>query len=91
MNEVQVNRMADEELFKALDGLFAYDMGFTDSGIHDERLRQRVIAEIKAERGENKAGPRLTRFAARFVEPPCTLEDMAAFIEWLDDHMQLML
>lgn len=30
------------ELRDALDGMFAYDSGCVDSGLHDERLRQRM-------------------------------------------------
>lgn len=33
-------------LFDALDGLLAYDVGATDSGIHDEALRQRVTDHL---------------------------------------------
>lgn len=40
--------MSEQELREALDGLFAYDTGAVDSGIHDEALRQKCIAAIKA-------------------------------------------
>ncbi len=38
--------MTEAELWDALDGLMAYDLGATDSGIHDEDLRARVKAEL---------------------------------------------
>ena len=34
--------MTYKEIRDALDGLQAYDMGATDSGIHDDALRERV-------------------------------------------------
>lgn len=39
--------MTDEELRDALDGLYAYDDGAVDSGIHDERLRAKCITHLK--------------------------------------------
>jgi len=39
--------MSDEELRAALDGLYAYDQGSKDSGIHDEALRARCIAHMR--------------------------------------------
>ncbi len=39
--------MTEDELFDLLDGLMAYDMGSTDSGIHDEMLRERVQVELR--------------------------------------------
>jgi hypothetical protein len=39
--------VTEDELFDALDGLMAYDEGATDSGIHDEDLRERCKAELR--------------------------------------------
>ncbi len=86
--------MTDEELFDALDGLFAYDTGCTDSGIHDEALRARVKAALEKDlegRPHSLAGPRLTKFARRYLEEPYTLEDVASFIRWLADYMEIEL
>lgn len=40
--------MTDDELRDALDGLYAYDVGATDSGIRDEALRERCKAALEA-------------------------------------------
>lgn len=86
--QTTTSKMTDEQLFDALDGLFAYDMGAVSSGIHDELLRERVKAEIVNDAGENAVtGPRLTRFARRYLEAPYTLEDVAGFVKWLRERM----
>lgn len=41
-----VGAMTDERLADVLDGLHAYDMGATDSGIKDEELRGAALAEL---------------------------------------------
>ena len=89
-----MSTMTDEELFDALSGLFAYDTSCVDSGIHDERLRARVKRELERDlegHPASLAGPRLTRFARRYLEPPYTLEDVASFIKWLADRMEIEL
>ncbi len=86
--------MTDRELFDAIDGLFAYDTGCVSSGIRDEALRDQVKRELHLDaesRPHSLAGPRLTKFAARFVAPPFSLEDMAIFIRWLDGKMGITL
>lgn len=87
--------MTDEELSDALDGLYAYDTGGTDSGIHDEALRGRVKAELladaKAASGSTLFGPRVTRLARelfvsdRAIEQGYGLEDLDNFVAWLDE------
>lgn len=85
--------MTDEELFDAIDGLHAYDDGATDSGIRDEALRQRVIEELRADAASvpnSLVGPRLMRFVrTHYYLEPYTLEDVAGFIEWLAERMEL--
>lgn len=86
--------MTDLELEVALDGLFAYDTGCTDSGIHDEVLREKVKQELADDlknRPFSLVGPRLTKFAKRYLEPPYGLEDIAHFIRWLRDFMEIEL
>jgi len=39
--------MNKEKLKDSIGGLFSYDTGCADSGIHDEVLRQKVIKELK--------------------------------------------
>lgn len=84
--------MTDEELFDALDGLFAYDTGCVDSGIHDEALRKRVKEELAKDVGPYQiVGPRLSAFAKTLLDPPYGLEDVANFIKWLANHMDIEL
>jgi hypothetical protein len=61
----------------ALDGLFAYDGGAVDSGIHDDELRARCRDEIQAH-------PHLiSEFASElYGQQPYTEEDREEFIEW---------
>lgn len=88
--------MTDEELRDALDGLYAYDQGSRDSGIHDEALRERCIKELRDRpRGEFELLPRL--LVSRMVrdmwlseealQQGYGIEDAARFIAWLDDQM----
>ena len=55
--------MTEEELWDALLGLMAYDLGATDSGIHDENLRARVKAELVRLDTEAEARARARREA----------------------------
>lgn len=75
--------MTVREFDDAIIGLYAYDTGATDSGIHDERLRQRVKEELD----KPDAMAHLTRVARRFLVPPYTLECCKAFIAWLGEYM----
>jgi hypothetical protein len=36
----------DDPLFDQLEAIHAYDTGSTDSGVHDEQLRARLVAEL---------------------------------------------
>jgi hypothetical protein len=38
--------MMDDPLFDQLEAIHAYDTGSTDSGVHDEQLRARLVAEL---------------------------------------------
>lgn len=85
--------MTDDELRDALDGLFAYDTGCVDSGIHDEALRARCVAELAA----RAARPDHRLWEARLVrdmwvsEEALTngygLEDLVGFVQWLADAL----
>ena len=88
--------MTDEELRTALEGLFAYDSGSRGSGIHDEALRQRCIAELKSKPcGAYEVVPRL--YLSRLVREMWLseeslaqgygIEDAVSFITWLEDQM----
>lgn len=87
--------MTDAELRDALDGLFAYDDGCIGSGIHDEALRQRVIAELCKDLKDGQLyGDRVTRLAREMwlsdeaIAAGYGLEDLRAFVDWLDDRMR---
>lgn len=86
--------MTDDELATALIGIFAYDTGDTDSGIHDEELRSRCAAEIhrRAEGtpAEKKWLDRQVRewfLSDEALDLGYDLETVKDFIEWLDDRM----
>lgn len=92
--------MTDEDLADSLAGLYAYDTGCVDSGIHDERLRQRCIEELGARPvGAAEVGPRL--FLSRMIrdhwlseealEQGYGIEDVLSFAEWLGDYIGLEL
>lgn len=75
--------MEFEKLKDSLDGLFAYDMGCTDSGIHDERLR----AEVKNHLSTLSLPDRkalVDRIANDFGWGE---EDREEFTRWLENDM----
>jgi len=86
----------EEQLRKALDGLYAYDTGATDSGIKDESLRQQCIDAIKAiPVGPHELVPRL--WLSRLIRDMFLseealaqgygIEDAMSFLRWLEDEM----
>lgn len=87
--------MNDDELWDALDGLYAYDMGAIDSGIHDEALRERVKTELWKDLGPNGLFTgRITRLVRdrmltdQEIAAGRSLEDVAEFTRWLDEEMR---
>lgn len=90
--------LTDDELFDALNGLYAYDTGSIDSGIHDEALRARVKRELELDaRPSQIAGDRLARFVRdrmlneESITAGYGLEDVAGFIRWLGEYMDIEL
>ena len=82
--------MTDTELWESLDGLFSYDSGAIDSGIHDEELKDKVKKELQEDQANNY--PRVTKFLHEFYTvPPYTIEDTANFIDWLSAEMGISL
>ena len=88
--------MTESELSDSLMGLFAYDIGCRDSGIHDERLRERVRVELFTDPGRNKSqivSNRISRIVRdaflsdEAIADGYGLEDVAEFIKWLDEEM----
>ncbi len=84
--------MTYEEIKDALDGLSAYDGGATDSGIHDEALRQRVKDLIQ---GLDEKKRRIliaqiikeTFLTNSALEQGYGPEDVKDFLVWLDEEM----
>ncbi len=83
--------MTYEEIKDALDGLYAYDLGSTDSGIHDAILKEKVRAHIQGlDPREHKALiVRLCRYmlSDEVLEQGYTAEDLKGFLVWLDEEM----
>lgn len=87
--------MTETELRDALEGLFAYDTGAVDSGIHDEGLRARCQEAISEMRLGAEAAPRL--WLSRLVrdlwlseealQQGYGVEDAVEFLRWLDERM----
>lgn len=89
--------MTEEEFRDALDGLFAYDTGATDSGIKDEKLRQQCKEYMQSmPREPHELVPRV--WFSRLVREMWLdevrlaqgygIEDAIAFLRWLDDEME---
>ncbi len=81
-------------LVAALDGLMAHDVGATDSGIRDEALRKRVKAHLDGmPDGEMMAA--LSRYAREHFLAESALAngrsiaDVAEFVRWLSDRMDI--
>ena len=76
-----------------LIGLFAYDGGATDSGIHDEVLRAELIAGMKA-MSEDEFRLGMSRFVQEhFLSEDALakrygIEDVVEFVRWLGDYME---
>lgn len=86
--------LSTDELRDALDGLHAYDSGSTDSGIHDENLRRRVIDQLHAI-GDNEfrlVFSRLIRdmwISEEALAQGYGYEDLLEFCQWLGERMEL--
>lgn len=92
--------MTTNELADALMGLYAYDVGCTDSGIHDEYLREKVRVELFVDplrRPQQLVSDRIARIVRdaflsdEAISNGYGLEDVAEFIDWLDERMGITL
>jgi hypothetical protein len=94
--KIRGSEMDDETLSNALIGLFAYDTGSVDSGIHDEALRSRVIRELRRLADEDGEADRvrLSRIVREAflteeaLELRYGIEDVKEFIDWLSNRME---
>lgn len=86
--------MVKLELIKAIEGLFAYDTGCTDSGIKDELLRERVKYSLSI-----MEDVEFRLFISRYIreyylsetslENGYGIEDVSAFIKWFGEYMDI--
>lgn len=87
--------MKTAKLIDALDGLFAYDTGATDSGIHDEDLRTQCINELQRRLDQDDGRVLMSRLlrdmwlSDDMLAQGYGYEDMLRFVEWLDDYMEM--
>lgn len=75
--------MTKKKLWDAIDGLMAYDMGATCSGIKDDDLKARVVEELNAMEPTARR-----RFVTRFHDslgPEYDLEAVRELLDWLVD------
>lgn len=87
--------MTRDELTGALDGLFAYDGGAVDSGVHDEGLRARCVEALAAlPLGPYELySPELSRLVRDMwlsdeaIDAGYGLETAVEFVRWLGDRM----
>lgn len=85
--------MTDDELRRALDGLYAYDSGSVGSGIRDEGLRARVVEELRQRRELGSWREQLARLVREMwlseeaIEQGYGTEDAMHFCDWLEDYM----
>lgn len=90
------DNLSYSELRDAIDGIYAYDSGCVDSGIHDESLRQQVIEVIK-KFDESSWRYTLSRIVIDLFLSPAAIsqgygpEDAKALLEWFEDQGVLTL
>ena len=84
--------MDHAELWDALDGLYAYDTGSTDSGIHDELLRERVKTQLGHITSDRRAllvrgWLRNAFLTGKARGEGYGQEDCDEFLQWISDDM----
>ena len=81
--------LTEDDVADALDGLYAYETGSFDSGIHDVVLQERVKAWLKA--NESKAKELLREIVHDMIDRDGPMrgnvESAASFLRWLDHEM----
>ncbi len=70
--------MSDDELSGAVSWLF----GGHDQGQRDDVLKDKVSRQLHSD--HDQALRVLTDIARRYLNPPYTIEDVMAFVDWLD-------
>ena len=73
-------------LYDAINALMAYDMGFTDSGVHDIDLKQSVKTFLS--QLDNRDFQKITTgYAELLLRKGYYLEDIKQFIDWLKNEL----
>jgi hypothetical protein len=85
-----MSTMAESQLHEALDGLSAYEHGAHESGIHNERLRSRVFAQLRR-MTDDELRVCIARFLQRFLCKEALTQgygpgDVAEFLDWLSQN-----
>lgn len=91
-----MNILNKSKIFSSIDGLFAYDTGSKNSGIHDEQLRSEIISYLES-LDDDSFRLTLSIFIREYflsenqLNKGYGIEDVVLFIKWLDDFMGIEL
>jgi len=83
------------QLGEALDALFAYDMGATDSGVHDDEMKDAIAEYMDSLTDRARSDLLCDHLIEHFVGPEARasgygIEDAWHFLRWLQDDMGCM-
>lgn len=84
--------MTIDEVYIALGGIFAYDLGCTDSGNNYDLLRNQLKVTLE-NMDENTLRTTLSNYVRDYfltdeaISQGYGIEDVKRFIEWLDEFM----
>jgi hypothetical protein len=89
---VSRTELTEAEVIDAIDGFLAYELGCTDSGIHDDALQDRVAEWIEAD--VKRANATLCRMINRWttdkrIASGYTLADVKELMDWIDRSYDL--
>jgi len=84
--------MDEKQLTNAMFDIMAYDTGCTDSGIHDERLREEIKTRLKAMSVDDLGlyigrALREQYLSEEALAKGYGVEDVREFLEWLHERM----
>ncbi|HEY9750355.1 MAG TPA: hypothetical protein V6C63_16850 [Allocoleopsis sp.] len=84
--------MTEQELHSSIDGLFAYDTGSLDSGIHDKQLKAEVVRRL-SDMSQDELRLFLGRHAREYylteekLAQGYGLEDALEFHDWVKENL----
>ena len=76
-------------LYDAIDGLMAYDLGATDSGVKDENMKEAVRAYLTELSKEDLKEVISDYVEDMLDEKDYTLDDVVELHEWLKSEMYI--